>query len=518
MFTAMIIDDERLVREGIRELIDWEKAGFRLGTSGKDGREGLANILREKPDLVLVDIKMPGLSGLEVIKEAKKQGFSGHFIILTGFSEFEYARTALTMGVGGYLLKPIDEDELLEHVEKVRESLEKAICLEQYHSQNEGRARQELFRRMVLKEGDPEELKRDVEKYHLELEGDIFCIAVCKEEEGQPDRESGRLHEKIKTLIEGDSSCMETFPLEDQVILVGRSIEYGKWKERLEKRNKRVEGYFGKKLKIALGNNVRQWQELFCSYESARYLMDQAFIFDEEDILTIDLICTLEGRGREVTMEWLEMLIEVGEAEGIKKAMEMFKDYCTWNLLKESEIKMILVRNMVQLQMRLSQKYTAASLNQGAMQQLLDRIAVANGMKDLLDCYEQALIGLSREIGTAGGSIIRRVYYYMEKNYDKDLKLEGIAKNFNYNSAYLGKLFRREMGENFNNALDRIRIANARRLLKDTGLKVYQISEMVGYGSIDYFYMKFKKYVGISPKDYRKTIETECENTNKNDQ
>ncbi len=507
MFTAMIIDDERLVREGIKGLIDWEKAGFRLGTCGKDGREGLANILRENPDLVLVDIKMPGITGLEVIKEAKKQGFAGHFIILTGFSEFEYARTALTMGVGGYLLKPVDEEELLEYVEKVRKSLEETHSLEQYHSQNEGKARQELFRRMVLKEGNMAQLEEDVKRHHLTLDGDIFCIAVCREEEDGDGRDHGALYEKVKTLTEGDAFCIETFPTEDQVILVGRSVEYSRWKERLEKRNKRVESYYGRKLKIALGNNVKQWQELFCSYESARYLMDQAFIFDQEDILTIDLICSLEGRGEEVTMEWLEMLIEVGEAEGIRKAMEMFKDYCTWNLLKESEIKMILVQNMVQLQMRLSQKYAAASVDNESMQQLLRQLAGADGMKNLLDRYEQALLGLSRKIGTAGGSIIQRVSYYMEKNYDKDLKLESIAKNFNYNSAYLGKLFRRETGENFNNALDRIRITNARRLLKETGLKVYQISEMVGYGSIDYFYMKFKKYVGISPKEYRKNME-----------
>ena len=137
MFTAMIIDDERIVREGIRELIDWEKAGFRLGSDGKDGRGGLANILRENPDLVLVDIKMPGLTGIEVIREARQQGFAGHFIILTGFSEFEYARAALAMGVEGYLLKPIDEEELLEYVGKIRDSLEKARSQEEYHSQNE---------------------------------------------------------------------------------------------------------------------------------------------------------------------------------------------------------------------------------------------------------------------------------------------------------------------------------------------------------------------------------------------
>ena len=127
-------------------------------------------------------------------------------------------------------------------------------------------------------------------------------------------------------------------------------------------------------------------------------------------------------------------------------------------------------------------------------------------MKQLLERYEQALVEAGQKIGMAGGNIIRRVYYYMEKNFDKDLKLEGIARIFNYNSAYLGKLFRREMGENFNNALDMIRIKNARRLLQETDFKVYQISEMVGYSSIDYFYLKFKKYVGTSPKEYRKTL------------
>lgn len=184
----------------------------------------------------------------------------------------------------------------------------------------------------------------------------------------------------------------------------------------MEKHGKRLKSYFGSGLKIAIGNNVQDWRELFCSYESASYLMEQEFIFDHEDILTIDLICNLEGIHEAVTVEWMEMLIGVG----------------------------------------------------------------------------------------GGGNIIRRVYYYMEKNYHKDLKLENISKNFNYNSAYLGKLFRKEMGETFNNSLDRIRITNARKLLEETDLKVYQISEQVGYSSIDYFYMKFKKYVGISPKEYRK--------------
>lgn len=255
---------------------------------------------------------------------------------------------------------------------------------------------------------------------------------------------------------------------------------------------------------------MRSWQELFCSYESALYLLEQSFIFDEEDILTIDLICSLEESREPVSVEYLEMLIEVGEEEGIRRAMGMFRDYCAWQMLKSGEIKMMLVQELFQLQARLGKKYVSEALSNENLQPQIRRVMEAEDMKALLACFEKILMDLSREVGTGGGgNIIRRVYYYMEKNYDKDLKLETIAKNFNYNSAYLGKLFRKEMGESFNNSLDIIRITNARRLLQETNLKVYQISEKVGYGSIDYFYIKFKKYVGISPKEYRKNLKNE---------
>jgi len=101
-------------------------------------------------------------------------------------------------------------------------------------------------------------------------------------------------------------------------------------------------------------------------------------------------------------------------------------------------------------------------------------------------------------------NIAKCVYAYMEKNFDKDLKLENIAKTFNYNSAYLGKLFKKEMGEGFNNILDSIRIENAKKLLMEQDLKVYQVSEKVGFTNIDYFYNKFKKHVGLSPKEFQK--------------
>ncbi len=509
-FTGMIIDDEKIVREGICDLIDWNLEGYRLIPGGKDGREGLAGILQYKPDLVLIDIKMPGLSGLEVIQKAKEQGFEGHFVILTGYSEFEYAKTAISMGVEGYLLKPIEEEELLQFVRQIHKKLEEEACLKSFHSQNEGKARKDLLRRIVLKEDSLENLSRDMELYQLPLDGSCFCVAVCRDMDEAGEKDGKIFRQKLNTLIEGDNACVGFFSVMGEAVLVEKGIPYQQWKKRLEKRNKRLAGYHGSGFRIAIGNNVRSWQELFCSYESASYLLEQSFIFDQEDILTMDLICSLEESREAVSVEYLEMLIEVGEEEGIRRAMGMFRDYCAWQMLKSAEIKMMLVQELFQLQMRLGKKYVSDVLSNENFQPQIRKVMEAEDMGGLLACFEKILMELSREVGTGGaGNIIRRVYYYMEKNYDKDLKLETIARNFNYNSAYLGKLFRKEMGESFNNSLDIIRITNARRLLQETNLKVYQISEKVGYGSIDYFYIKFKKYVGISPKEYRKNLKSE---------
>ena len=120
----------------------------------------------------------------------------------------------------------------------------------------------------------------------------------------------------------------------------------------------------------------------------------------------------------------------------------------------------------------------------------------------------KGLSSISKEICTnSNNSSIKRVVKYVEKNYYKDLKLENLAEIFNYNSAYLGKIFKSYAGESFNTYLDKIRIEEGKKLLVEENLKVYEVCERIGYKNIDYFHSKFKKYVGISPLNYKKQKE-----------
>jgi len=165
------------------------------------------------------------------------------------------------------------------------------------------------------------------------------------------------------------------------------------------------------------------------------------------------------------------------------------------------EIKVQILYSLIQINERIEKHYEIDDICN--IQELTKQLYVQDKLDDVLRTYYQILNDLCIKIGYDGSAtVIRRIYYHMEKNYDQELHLETFAKMFHYNSNYLGKVFRKEIGDSFNNILDSIRITNAKRMLLETDLKVYQIAEQTGYKNLDYFYLKFKKYVGISPKEY----------------
>ena len=125
MKTVLIADDEQNIREGLKCIIDWKALGFEIRGEAANGEEALQFILKENPSLVLLDIRMPRLYGTDIVRIAREKGYRGRFIILSGYSDFAYAQTAIRYGVDFYLTKPIDEDELLSSLQKIIDILER---------------------------------------------------------------------------------------------------------------------------------------------------------------------------------------------------------------------------------------------------------------------------------------------------------------------------------------------------------------------------------------------------------
>lgn len=507
MYQMIIIDDEPIVREGLMRLLSWQDYQFEVFAQGTDGIDGLEKVLRYQPDLVLVDVKMPGMSGLELIRKAREQGFKGSFIILTGFSDFEFAKTAISLGVRDYLLKPIDEDELAENLCSIVKELEEKKNLNYRNEMNEQTAIQEMLRRLVLYHKEKDSLYQQIKSYRFNFNYTTFCVAVlCNQGKNEETIIEYPSKEKLELMLKGIDN-IESITIEDKWVLIGKGIAYQDLLHKLLVNNEKLNTIYNEKYFICMGHDVAHWEDIHYSYECARLLSEYQFIFYNEESVTIQALKECKGIVIDNLFEMICFQIEIGDHDSLGNSFEKIEEYCKLKLLKESDVKMLLSHNLFLLRSTLEDRYEQKRGEFPEYAELSVLIKGSPNLKELLKNATNYCKVLSQIIAATGAeNVIKRVHAYVEKNYHKDLKLEGIAKIFNYNSAYLGKLFKKEMGENFNNFLDHIRIENAKKMLSETDLKVYQVSERVGYSNIDYFYSKFKRYVGVSPKEFKRSV------------
>lgn len=493
MYQLLIIDDEEIVRKGIEQLIPWEEEGFMLCDEAEDGITGLEKVMEHQPDLVLVDIKMPGMSGLELIQAAKERGFPGKCVILTGYSDFAFAKQAISLQVEEYLLKPIDEDELLAIVRKVYQRLEE-------NKKNEVTRKQDFLQKVILNMLEEEQWEQPPEEFRESL----YCVAIVSDKERIEERNPLLYKQKIE-MLENRISDVIAFDLERQRIMISLGVGFQEFRENLISANQRVKQKYGEDFFISIGQDVVSWRDLCFSYECAWYLTGYEFLFPQNRVLSIEEMNLDMQEKVDIQPEFLFQLMEVGNMEKVLEEMEKLRDYCKAGMLREDQIKARILMDLLTIWHLLEKNYPQRKQEFLDANGIYNEIRNTTNLEELINWTEELLCRLSEIIGTNDNSnTIKRVYYYMQKNYDKNLKLEKIAELFHYNSAYLGKIFRKEMGEGFNNVLDSIRLEHAKQLLAESGRKVYEVAEQVGYSNIDYFYLKFKKQVGISPKEFQK--------------
>ena len=422
MYKVMIIDDEEMIRWGVHDLLDWEEEGFYFCEDGKDGKDGLKKLLKNIPDLVLVDIKMPGMSGLELICKAREAGYEGYFIILTGYAEFEFAKQAIQYGVKEYLLKPIEDNELKSCVKKIREELNRKEGERDYHCANENIARQELLRRILLQMEPREELEEEIRRYQVSFGEKILCAAILTERNLLTSKEDGSFQEKVKIFLQDGELYNEKVVMDNQIVLIGFGLDYRTWVLLLAKRNEWVKRRLGEGLLLAVGHNVNQWYDLCYSYEFAGFLLEQEFLFGHYDVLSINTIEQWQENVECPSVEQFILLIEVGDLNGIEEGVKKFGAYCKKNLMKEMDIKIQIMYNLMTIRNNIEKKY--GSLN-GQIMELMEKMNRSERLEHLTDMYCQVLQDVCRQIGNDdSATVIKRMYYYMEKNYDKDLKVE----------------------------------------------------------------------------------------------
>ncbi|MGG7141976.1 response regulator transcription factor [Clostridium nigeriense] len=508
MLKVLIIDDEPYVREGLKHIIDWSENGFEICGEAQDGDEGYNKILELNPDIVLLDIQMPGKLGLDILKDIREKGIKGRFIIISGYSNFKYAQQAIKYGVKDYLLKPIDEDELLDIALKLKDEIEEENKSKDNIEKNKVALRQYVLGQLILNNNTNEygEIKKA-------LNNSTFQVALISNSLNQNNFENIlKIENLILENIE-EKENIDIIKLGDRLALVIRNMNVNYTYKILTNLKERLDKALGGNNFIALGEEVDNINDLYLSYRNSKKLTNNKFLFNRLEVASSLQVNTknidLDLSEKEI-LENAYTYVEIGQEEKITESINMLENLIRAKSYNENESKVLITKSLLDFEDKIKKDYNLSAKDINIGENIIDKIYKEDNLQDITQILLEGLSNISKEISiNSNNSSIKRIVKYIETNYYKDLKLETLAEIFNYNSAYLGKIFKSYTGESFNTYLDKLRIEEGKKLLVEKNLKVYEVCKLIGYKNIDYFHSKFKKYVGVSPLNYKKQKEAE---------
>lgn len=490
MYKLYLLDDEPFILEGLKYIIDWEEYGFDVVGTSSNGEDGFNFIKNEDVDLIITDIMMPKMTGLELISNLKKINHNAKFIVLSAFQEFQYAKEAISMGAENYLTKPIDEDELIQTIEGVKKKIEK-IKLEKVDTKI---FKNDLILKLICNKNNDGVLDR------LRLEGvnlnyKNLCVVILEFAEG------GNINNNILNHIDNLNYeyCVN---LQNQILIIMDKESINK--DTLRNLKDDLSSITNEQIYISRGKYVDSIDNLNCSYQSAKDIHEYKLVYPNiswireykeksynlENIDYIDfnhLKKLMLNKDNKESLNYIESIfskLKKDENLTVKqiktKSIEVFLN--VYNYFNDSKI-------IKGLDLYLEKVINSVNLDQ-------IQLELNNMIKHRQSKLEETDDSIS--------PIILKLLRNIEENYSKDLNLKEISETYNINSIYLGQLFQKETGILFSDYLNNFRVNKAKNLLVETSLKAAEIGELVGYANKNYFYRKFKDIVGITPSEWRK--------------
>lgn len=531
MLKIFLVEDEFVVREGIKNNIDWTSHGYEFCGEASDGELALPMIHKCKPDIVITDIKMPFMDGLTLSKIIKKELPYTEIVILTGYEEFEYAKEAIKIGVAQYLLKPINGEELLKEIallsEKIEEKNKERAIQEKYQREMEENIKEEqkeLFGYLVTGSKSVAELLEIADKLKIDLSALWYNVVLTKNQSLGQDYEVysnclTEIEQRLKKyedhmhLISFDRN-MEgkalLFKADSKEELVRIQEDYlCKMKEILSEYSQIR--YFG-----GIGIPVNRLRELPTSFEQAShafahcYLVPSSMIVDAADMeqgiyIEKEAFDIKNIDPKQVNREKIQQFLKLGDkGEALYFVEEFFKDvgsgamesslfrqyiamdtyFCVVDFLEDLKLERDAIRPVDITSKDLQNK---------------------EGTKEyMIEIIEKALELREQTASDRYGDVVEEVMRYIEAHYEKEeLSLNMVAAHVKFSPNHLSMIFRQQTGQTFIKYLTDFRMNKAKELLRCTGKRSSEISIEVGYKDPHYFSYLFKKTQGMTPTQYR---------------
>ena len=512
MYRVLVADDESIIREGIKCLLDWEKIGYTIVCEAANGEQALEKVRTWKPDVVLMDIRMPGLTGLEVIRLARESGFKGKIIILSGYTDFKYAQEAIRYGVQYYLTKPIDEDELSDILNSIKAQLDSERASADAAEHYRQKALDTIVEEILL--GRTSLSQKSLSDLHLHA--DMYQVAICEKYNHTTQEPPYRFADLLR-LANQDNNSFDNVTLEyNDVFLLKGSYAIGKFnsllmhyeQEKTPQKGSPLDSFF-----ITYGRCVSHPEEIPQSYREAYHLLNRRFFCDQEQhTIGYTALPALQGNisviGPVLLADYSSTLLNYIQTFNRNMVAETLSELQK-KLYNSSDsiddIRLFLADLYLSIKGKMNHLYSNASIPLTGNADAIKFITSRYYLYEIILFFTEQFETMMSAIGNSSrDSVLDDILHYINHNYAGNITLENIAPLFGYNSSYLGKIFSKKIGENFNSYVDHIRIERSKEMLRNEDTKIYTIAERVGYRNADYFHTKFKKYVGMSPAEFRK--------------
>ena len=546
MLKIFLAEDEVIVRETIKRMIPWEELGFELVGEAADGEMALPLLIRQKPDLLITDIKMPFMDGLTLAKLAKKELPELKIVILSGYDDFNYAKQAISIGVEDYLLKPITKNALIERISEIRSRYEHEKTQKEYYEKfqremqaYEKNSSRDFFEALVCGSMDMMEVYKKAEKLGLDIVAEAYNILIFtmnSEEDfsGQKEGYSEWEAESLEMLEDFFSDNTSAMLFRCNIFSYGVLIKGQK--ESIEKTTKeyveKIQGILNRKESkrewfLAVGQSVERLSQIKKSYHTASRAFSQRYLYGE-NILYYDEMELMEHRSgqadtndnaylKKVDVNALNpAILQKFLSNGLQEEIENFvKDY--FYAIGQEPMESLVFRNYVILNVRFSVITFLKGLGcdtEGMEPENTEEILAESGKNiESAITYAEKMISQAIEIrdqnsGNKNRSILKTAVDFIDEHYmDEDISLNTAANVANVSSNHFSALFSQNMGQTFIEYLTTLRMNKAKELLRCTGMRSSEIAGEVGYKDAHYFSYLFKKTQGMTPSEYRKARE-----------
>lgn len=544
MLKIFLAEDEVIVRETIKRMIPWEDLGFELVGEAADGEMALPLLLRQKPDLLITDIKMPFMDGLTLAKVAKKEIPGLKVVILSGYDDFNYAKQAINIGVEDYLLKPITKNALIERLTEIRSRYEHEKTQKEYYEKfhremqaYEKNSSRDFFEALVSGSMDMMEIYRRSEKLGLDIVAEAYNVLIftmnCEEDfSGQREGCSEWEAESLELLEEFFSENTSAMLFRCNIFSYGVLIKGQK--ETIEENTRscvsEIQRIFDRKEQkrqwfVAAGEPVERLSQIQKSYYSASRAFSHRYLYDE-NILYYDEMASMEKKNvteddstylQKVDVNALNpAILQKFLSNGLLEETENFvKDY--FYAIGQEPLESLVFRNYVTLNVRFSVMSflkeigcDTRTLEQEDTEDVLSESSksLENAIAYAEKIISQAIALRDQNSGNKNRSILKTAVDFIDSHYtEEDMSLNKAANAANVSANHFSALFSQNMGQTFIEYLTNLRMNKAKEYLRCTSMRSSEIAGEIGYKDAHYFSYLFKKTQGMTPSDYRKARE-----------